>query len=429
MRISPKKIMKWPVVVIGTQWGDEGKGKIVDFMAKKADLVVRFNGGNNAGHTVVVNGKRYPLSLLPSGIIWRKKLVISQGVAVNPGVLLDEIAAFSKKGKKIPLLIDQRAHVVMPYHQWLDAATEEAKGSKKVGSLKLGIGYCYEDRTNRHGIRMMDLVNTRIFHERLSEEYFDKKRRLEKVFGFKVTDTFDQIYKKYIVYGRKLRPYIGDATYEITTMIRKKRILFEGAHGTFLDASFGTYPYTTAVNTISGSIFPMVGLPPQDVTVVGVVKAYTTRVGAGPFPAQLNDETGQRLQEIGQEFGTVSKRKRRCGWLDLAMLRLAHRINGFSFLTLTKLDVLSGINPLKVVTQYKLGKTIFKEFPSQASDVEKVKPQYRLFKGWKKDISKVRRFSDLPLECRTYIGYIEKSLQVPIKYISVGSERNAVIKH
>lgn len=421
--------MKWPIVVVGAQWGDEGKGKIVDYLAKEADLVVRFNGGNNAGHTVVVDGNRYPLSLLPSGALWKKRLVISQGVAINPKVLLDEITAFSKLGKKPSLIIDQRAHIVMPYHQWFDRATEESKGDKKVGSLKLGIGYCYEDRTNRHGIRLEDLVNPQILKKRLDEEYPDKKRRLENVFGFTLPKTLDDIYKEYSAYGKKLKPFMADASSIVAAQMANRRILFEGAHGTFLDASFGTYPYTTAVNTISGSIFPMVGVPPQKVTVVGVVKAYTTRVGGGPFPAELTDQIGERLQEVGGEFGTVSKRKRRCGWLDLPMLRLAHRINGFSNIVLTKLDVLSGISPIKIVTSYKLGKSTLLEFPSQLTQVASVKPVYRILKGWKQDISGVRRFRDLPMECKSYIAYIEKSLQVSVRYISVGPDRKAIFKH
>jgi len=420
--------MKWPVVVVGAQWGDEGKGKIVDYLARDADLVVRFNGGNNAGHTVVHNGNRYPLSLLPSGLLRGKKLAIAQGVAVNPKVLLDEIDKFSNMGMKPRLIIDPRAHVVMPYHQWLDAATEESKGDKKVGSLKLGIGYCYEDRTNRHGIRMEDLIDPYILKERLTREYTDKKKRLEGVFGFSMPKTLDELYKDYKMYGKNLKPYISDVGRVVLQSIND-RVLFEGAHGTFLDASFGTYPYTTAVNTISGSIFPMVGIPPRNLTVMGVVKAYTTRVGGGPFPAELKNTIGTQLQEKGQEIGTVSKRKRRCGWLDLPMLRLAHRLNGFSKLAITKLDVLTGIPQIEIVTAYKLGTKNVSEFPSQLEDVEKVIPITKTFRGWTKDISQVRNYSELPRACQSYLRYIEKALKTQISFISVGSERDSIIHH
>jgi adenylosuccinate synthase len=420
--------MNLPQVIIGAQWGDEGKGKIVDYLARFSDFVVRFNGGNNAGHTVVLNGEKFPLSLLPSGVLYGKKLLLAQAVAVNPKVLLSEIYSLQKKGIKIDLTIDPRVNLVMPYHQLLDAATEEVKGKKKVGSLKLGIGYCYEDRNNRHGIRLEDLLQPEIFKEKLEEEFFFKKRRIEKVFNYKVEISFTQVYKEYIGYGKKLQRYMGDVSRIVTENLGKKKFLFEGAHGTFLDANFGTYPYTTAVNTISGSVFPNVGFPPQKLEVLGVVKAYTTRVGGGPFPTELSDGNGDKLQKQGQEFGTVSKRKRRCGWLDFPMLRHACRLNGFTALAITKLDVLSKFSEIKIAHSYLVNGKKTKEFPSLCSEVEKVKPVYKTYPGWREDITRVRRFADLPSSCRNYLKAIEKELGVPIKYISVAPERRAMIK-
>lgn len=416
-------------IVIGAQWGDEGKGKIVDYLAKDADYIVRFNGGNNAGHTVVFRNQKFALSLLPSGILRKKKLLIAQGVVVNPKILIDEIEYFSNQGVKPDLIIDSRVNIVMPYHQMLDEATENAKGDKKVGSLKLGIGYCYEDRNNRQGIRMEDLVNPIILKEKVLEIFPYKKKRIESVYNYKVNTTANDIYREYLTYGTKLKKFIGDVSLIVSQNIYNKNILFEGAHGTFLDANFGTYPYTTAVNTIAGSVFSYIGLPSQKLNVIGVVKAYTTRVGGGPFPAELNNETGSIIQQKGNEFGTVSKRKRRCGWLDLTMLRVANRLNGFESLAITKLDVLSGFNNLKIVDYYMFrGKKIY-EFPSSIVNSDFLKPVFLNKSGWNEDISKIRRYSDLPGNCQNYIQTIEKILKTHIKYISVGAERNSIVKH
>ncbi len=418
-----------PSVIIGAQWGDEGKGKIVDYVSEHADIVVRFNGGNNAGHTVVFNGEKFPLSLLPSGVLWKKKLLLAQGVVINPKILLSEIDFFTNKGCKPDLTIDFRVNIVMPYHGLLDAATEEAKGDKKVGSLKLGIGYCYEDRNNRHGIRLEDLVNPKILRLKLKEEFEQKKNRIEKVFQYPFNLNLEDIYEEYKLYGKKLSRYMGDVSKILSEQINKKKVVFEGAHGTFLDANFGTYPFTTAVNTISGSVFSYAGIPGQQMNVTGIVKAYTTRVGGGPFPAELFDETGNTLQEHGLEFGTVSKRKRRCGWLDFPMLRLSHRLNGFTEIALTKLDVLTGLTQIKIVDHYLLDNKKIYEFPSSLSDLAKVKPVYKVYNGWREDLSKIRIYKNLPYSSRHYIESIEKELNVPIKYISVGAERSAIIKH
>lgn len=416
-----------PTVVIGAQWGDEGKGKIVDILAQEADCVVRFNGGNNAGHTVVVAGEKFPLSLLPSGVLWRKQLLISQGTVITPDILISEIEFFRKKKIEINLTIDSRVNIVMPYHKILDTATEESKGDKKVGSLKLGIGYCYEDRNNRHGIRFEDLVNPKILKEKIYQEFPLVKRRIEGVYDFKVDLSAVTIYNEYKKYGEKLQKYIGDVSLFVAENINKKKILFEGAHGTFLDGNFGTYPYTTAVNTISGSIFPYVGIPPQKMEVVGLVKAYTTRVGGGPFVTELSDANGIHMQEKGVEFGTVSKRKRRCGWLDMVMLRYAHRLNGFTGIALTKLDVLTGLPKIKIATHYKFKNKNITNFPSLLADVSGCIPVYKTFAGWNEDISGIRQLKNLPRNCLIYIRSIENMLGVPIRYISVGAERAQII--
>lgn len=417
-----------PKIIIGAQWGDEGKGKIVDYLARDADYIVRFNGGNNAGHTVVYKGEKFPLSLLPSGVLWGKKLLISQGVVINPKVLLDEIEFFRKRNTKIDLTIDFRTNIVMPYHGILDAATEESKGEKKVGSLKLGIGYCYEDRNNRQGIRLEDLINPSVFKDKLFSLFPQKKKRIEAVYNYQVLITPEEIYKEFKAYGQKLIKYVGDVSKIVSENTKKSKILLEGAHGTFLDGNFGTYPYTTAVNTISGSVFSYVGFPPQKLEVIGVVKAYTTRVGGGPFPTELFDRTGTYIQEKGGEFGTVSKRKRRCGWLDLPMLRLSHRLNGYTYFIITKLDVLSNLPTLKIADYYLINKRKVYELPSSLEDVLRAKPVYKIYKGWKEDISKVDKYHSLPKNCRVYLEAVEKKLGIPIKYISVGSERNAMIK-
>ncbi len=420
--------MSIPKIVIGAQWGDEGKGKIVDYLAKYADYIVRFNGGNNAGHTVVYKGEKFPLSLLPSGILWKKKLLIAQGEVINPKVLIAEINYFSKRGNAPNLTIDPRVNIVMPYHSLLDAATEQAKGDKKVGSLKLGIGYCYEDRNNRQGIRFEEFINPSFFKEKLFAIFPQKKKRIESVYNYKINLIPDDIFKEYLPYAQQLKKYLGDVSQIVAENINKKRILFEGAHGTFLDANFGTYPFTTAVNTISGSVFSFVGFPPQLLGGGGVVKAYTTRVGGGPFPTELKGKEGEYIQEKGSEFGTVSKRKRRCGWLDLPMLRLSHRLSGYTYLIITKLDVLSGLPTLKICHHYILDKKKIFQFPSSLKDVEKVKPVYKIYRGWQEDISKIKKYRDLPKSCQAYLKDIEDNLKVPIKYISIAAERSAIIK-
>lgn len=403
-----------PTVIIGSQWGDEGKGKVVDYLASKTDVVVRFNGGNNAGHTVVVQKESFKLSLIPSGVLYNKVLCLAQGVVVDPSILIKEIDFFEKRfGKKLKLAIDPRLHIVMPYHKAWDAATEVWRGKAKVGSLHLGIGYTYSDRTNRLGIRFEDLVDPKRLKKAIDFNYDIKKAIIEKAYPGKLDISKNDIYKIYLKYGLRLKPYLKDVSLLVYNAIQQnKKILFEGAQGTFLDMAFGTYPYTVACETLAGSVFPSVGIGPQKVNVIGIVKAYTTRVGGGPFPTELFTAVGEKIRQVGGEIGTVSRRPRRTGWLDLTMIREANRLNGFTKICLTKLDVLSGISPLKICTNFN-----------------KVSPCYEVFDGWKEDISKIRSFKKLPKNCQKYVNFIEKFLKVPVKYISVGAERKALIKN
>jgi len=420
--------IKFPLIIVGSQWGDEGKGKIVDLLAKDADYVVRYNGGNNAGHSVVLNGEKFKLSLLPSGVLHQKKLFLSQGVVISPKVLLDEIEFFKKRGTRVDLMIDPRCNIVMPYHRELDRATEIWKGKKATGSLHLGIGYCYEDKNNRSGIRFEDLIDTQALKEKIETFFPLKKLQIEKVFNQKTDLTSEKIYQEYVRYGKKLKKYLGDVSVIIQKSLSKRtKVLFEGAHGTFLDGIFGTHPYTTAVYTISGGVFPYVGLAPQKIYSLGVVKAYTTRVGNGPFPTELFDKTGEKIRKVGAEYGTVSKRPRRCGWLDLCLLRTAIRLSGLDYLGITKLDVLSGLDKIRVCTEYKINREKIKEVPGLMNDFSKCKPVYQEFKGWKENISDIRKFVDLPKEAKIYLKFIEKELKVPVKIISVGAERNSNI--
>jgi len=413
--------------IIGAQWGDEGKGKLVDVLARDFDIVVRFNGGNNAGHTIIYGGEEVRLHVIPSGVFHKKQLLISQGAVFDPEIILEEINFFKKKNIPLKLLIDQRVNLVMPYHKLMDKGTEIWKGKKATGSLHLGIGYCYEDRNNRAGIRCEDLFYPEILKEKIYTLFPLKKAIIEKAFGLKVEISAEDIYKQTMKYAKILKPYIGDVSKFLNKNLGRKSILFEGANGFMLDGNFGTYPYTVACNTIVPSIAPSVGVPLEKVNAIGVVKAYTTRVGGGPMPTEQLNEDGEKMQSIGKEIGATSGRKRRCGWLDLNILRYAQRVNSFSSLAITKIDVLSTFAEIPVCVGYRVGKVIIKEFPQNTHDYYKCKPVYKIFKGWQKDITQIRKYKDLPKEMKAYLEFIEKELQVPISIISVGPERNANI--
>ena len=413
--------------IVGAQWGDEGKGKLVDVMAKKFDVVVRFNGGNNAGHTIIHDNEEVRLHVIPSGIFHKKQLIIAQGAVFDPEILLEELAFCKKKKIPLKLMIDQRVNIVMPYHKLMDAGTEKWKGKKATGSLHLGIGYCYEDRNNRAGIRCEDFFNPSILKDKIYTLFPLKKAIIEKGFGLKIDITAEDIYKQTLKYAKILKPYVQDVSKFMAENADKKDILFEGANGFMLDGNYGTYPYTVACNTIVPSILPSVGMPIKNIDAIGVVKAYTTRVGGGPMPTEQLNKEGEAMQSIGREVGATSGRKRRCGWLDLNILRYAQRLNGFFSLAITKLDVLSSFKEIPVCTAYKMGNTILKEYPSITHDYYKCKPVYKVFKGWQKDISKIRKFKELPKEAKMYLKFIETELKVPIRIISVGPERNANI--
>lgn len=420
--------MEQSLIVVGLQWGDEGKGKIIDAIAPSYDYVVRWNGGNNAGHTVVVDSTRYPLSLVPSGVLQKKKLLIAQGVVINPKVLLSEIAMLEGSGYRVDLTIDPRVNIVMPYHQLMDRANEQWKGKDATGSLHLGIGYCYEDRNNRSGIRLEFLVRPDILKEKLVKILPLKKAIIENAYGMKTDITVQSIFDEYIPHGKRLKKYIGDVSSLVSKKLSTYSFLFEQAHGTMLDPVFGTYPYTVAPPTIASAVFPSVGIAPRSLPVLGVMKAYSTRVGNGPFPTELTDPIGDMIRRNGNEFGTVSKRPRRCGWLDLPILRYAIRLNGCTALSITKLDVLSGLKEVKVCVSYRYKGKHLTEFPSEISLLPDCTPVYKTLSGWSEQITRIKKRQDLPKEATDYLSFLEKDLRVPIRYLSVGPDRKALVK-
>lgn len=419
----------FPLSIVGAQWGDEGKGKLVDVIAEGADYVVRYNGGNNAGHTVVVGNDVFKLSLLPSGVVQRKNLVIAQGCVIDPKVLIDEIEMVTSHHLPVHLCIDPRVQIVMPYHKALDHATEQWKGKAATGSLHLGIGYCYEDKNNRAGIRFDDLLHPHMFRKKLETALALQSKRIERVYGLKEVFDIETIWKTYVSYGKKLKQYVADTSLVLEKALQsKKHIIFEGAHGSLLDPVFGTYPYTVAIHTISGSIFPYVGLAPRKLHTLGIVKAYTTRVGNGPFPTELNNTIGKTLQEKGKEFGTVSKRPRRCGWLDLPGLATVSRLSGFTTLAITKLDVLSGLKHIRICIGYKMKQGTFQEIPASMYDYARCIPVYTTLPGWSEDISHITSYANLPKHAKDYLMFIKTHLRVPIAYVSVGPKRSQILK-
>ncbi len=417
-----------PTVMIGAQWGDEGKGKLVDALSGRFDVVARFNGGNNAGHTIMYQGEQCKLHVLPSGIFQKKKLLIAQGAVFDPNVLTAELEYCKKHRLKFDLLIDYRVNLVMPYHKLMDGAHEAWKGKKATGSVKVGIGYCYEDRNNRSGIRCEDLLFPKILKEKIAMLLPLKIALLEKVYGMKANLEVQIIVDDLMVVGKILRPYIGDVSLYVSDNINKKKMLFEGAMGTMLDGQFGTYPYTVANNTIASSVFNSVGIPHVPLNVIGVVKAYTTRVGGGPFPTEQMNADGDRLQHVGREIAATSGRIRRCGWLDLPIIRFAHRLNRFDSLALTKLDVLSAFSKIPVCVGYRYGKKLYREYPGNSHEYADCKPIYKIFEGWNKPIDGIKKLDDLPKQAQNYIRFIEKEIGVPIKFLSLGPERNALIR-
>ncbi|MBW2506554.1 MAG: adenylosuccinate synthase [Deltaproteobacteria bacterium] len=421
------------VVVVGTQWGDEGKGKIVDLLTRYADYIVRFQGGNNAGHTLVVEGKQFIFHLIPSGILYEnKKCMIGNGVVIDPDVLLAEMQELEENGLPVSparLKISENAHLIMPYHKALDLNQEAAlKSSKKIGTTGRGIGPCYGDKILRKGIKIGDLLDENLFRDKLKDNIDEKNFLLTKRLNSE-TVSFNAIYKQFQVLAEKLAPYLGNVSVELDQARKSgKHILFEGAQGTQLDIDHGTYPFVTSSNTVAGNACTGSGFGPVHIdAVIGILKAYTTRVGSGPFPTELFDNTGEQLQRKGGEFGATTGRKRRCGWLDSVVANEAIRLNGITGLAVTKLDVLSGQPTVKIATSYEADGREFKAMPSNIRLTEKVKPIYEEVQGWEEEIDAARSVQDLPMQARDYIKRIEDITETPAVIISVGPARDETL--
>ncbi|WP_456324142.1 adenylosuccinate synthase [Desulfonauticus submarinus] len=421
------------IVVIGSQWGDEGKGKIVDILTENADLIVRFQGGNNAGHTLVVNGKTFIFHLIPSGILHTSKTcLIGNGVVLDPEVLCKEIDTLAKENIFIDpnrLKISKKTHIIMPYHKLLDSAREQYKSGKdKIGTTGRGIGPCYEDKMARIGIRAGDFQNLNFLKQKIEKALIEKNILFKHLYKIEPVST-EKVFEQIEPYAKRLVPFLTDVSEEIQkAQQQNKTVLFEGAQGTHLDIDHGTYPFVTSSNTVAGSAATGSGSSVRNLKrIIAIVKAYTTRVGSGPFPTENNNEEGNYLQQKGAEFGATTGRKRRCGWLDLVILRESLRLNGPTEIALTKLDVLGGLKEIKICTAYEYqGKTIYYP-PQEENALENVKPIYQTLPGWEEDISQLKTFNELPKNTQNYIQTIEKLLNIPIKIISVGPGREQTI--
>ena len=412
-------------VIVGTQWGDEGKGKIVDVLAQKADMIVRFQGGDNAGHTVIVNGQKHVLHLLPSGVLNpNATCIIGPGVVCNPFVLLQEMKTLEDGGFPCNhIVISDRAQMLMPYHCYQDELEEQA-ASHKIGTTKKGIGPCYADKYARRGIRYHEFINFENFKVRLKECLDFKNKLFTKVYDGKTMD-YDQMVKDFEAIYDKIVPMIKETTHIVNDALdQDKVVLFEGAQAAMLDINYGTYPYVTSSSPTSAGVTVGACVAPSKIqNVIGVVKAYSTRVGEGPFVTELNDETGQWIREKGFEYGATTGRPRRCGWLDLLVVKHATMMNGLTDIVLTKIDVLSGLDKLYVCTGYEIDGKVYNYIPSDQADVAKAKPVYKVFEGWKEDITKIDSFDALPKACQDYIHFIEEFTGVRISMVSVGPDR------
>ena len=418
------------IVVVGAQWGDEGKGKVVDLLAQKADAVIRFQGGNNAGHTIIREGEKFALHLIPSGILYPgKRCVIGNGVVIDPKVLTGEIDGLKARGVDMSgLRVSANAHVIMPYHLLLDQAGETKLGKLQIGTTRRGIGPCYADKAARLGIRVQDLLDEKILKKKIVAA-MDPKRLSLRPFQKDPSLDLQTMTEEYLTYGHRIEQYIADTSKLAWEVLDKQgTILFEGAQATMLDIDHGTYPFVTSSNPVAGSACIGAGVGPKDIDeIIGITKAYATRVGAGPFPTELHDDDGETLRQRGGEFGTTTGRPRRTGWLDLVALRYAARLNGLTSLAITKLDVLTGIDPLLVGVRY-LGPegAIFDRFPYHQSILHKVSADYVELPGWEDDLRGVRRLEDLPAEAREYLSFIEDFVGVPIVLVGVGPGREEI---
>jgi len=420
------------IVIVGAQWGDEGKGKIVDILTEEAAVVARFQGGNNAGHTVIVEGEKFIFHLLPSGILHSgKTCIIGSGVVVDPEVLVAEIEVLEKSGRFDPadLLISRDAHLIMPYHKTLDAARERLRGEGKIGTTKRGIGPAYEDKVSRCGIRCGDLLDEKIFRDKLKTNLLFKNHYIETVLHGKGFEVYE-IYHSYMAYAKKIARHITDTSLFLDKAIKaKKKILFEGAQGTLLDIDHGTFPYVTSSNTVAGQAATGSGIGPTRLDrVLGVIKAYTTRVGEGPFPTELSGRSAEALRGKGAEFGATTGRARRCGWFDAVALRYSIRVNGLDGLIITKLDVLDSVKKIKICTGYRLGRKIITDFPTELALLKRCKPVYETMDGWVAPTTKIRTFRGLPSNAKKFIRRIEKLGGVKAFIVSVGAGREAAIR-
>jgi adenylosuccinate synthase len=418
------------VIVIGAQWGDEGKGKITDLLSRSADVVVRSQGGVNAGHTVVVAGQTFKLHLIPSGILYPKtECIIGSGTVIDPQVLIEEIEQLKALGVTVDnLYVSQTAHITMPYHRKIDQASEESRGEYKIGTTGRGIGPTYADKSERTGIRVLDLMNPEHLHQQLSWTINYKNVILEKLYNLPPLDS-EKVIEEYLKYAEFLKPFVIDSSLKIYEAVReKKNILFEGAQGTLLDLDHGTYPYVTSSNPIAGGACVGAGVGPTTIDrVIGVAKAYTTRVGEGPFPTELKDNVGELLGNLGAEFGTTTGRRRRCGWFDAVIGRYAVRINGLDCLAITKLDVLDELEEIKVCVAYEIDGEICNHFPTNASHFANCKPVFQTLPGWQQSTTGCRSLSDLPEKALNYLKYMAELMKVPIAIVSVGPSRDQTI--
>lgn len=420
------------VVIVGAQWGDEGKGKIVDILSEYADVIVRFQGGNNAGHTVVVDHDKFILHLIPSGILHKgKKCIIGNGVVVDPAILLQEIDTLRAKGcfqNDEDLLISEDAHLIMPYHKKLDAVRERIRGKHRIGTTGRGIGPAYEDKVARCGIRCGDLLKEDVFREKLKINLIEKNHLLKNLFHEESFETYDMYYQ-YMSYAERIGRYIADTGFYLNNAIREgKNILFEGAQGTLLDVDHGTYPFVTSSNTIAGEAATGSGVGPTRIDkVIGISKAYTTRVGEGPFPTELKGEEGIQLREWGGEYGATTGRPRRCGWFDAVATRYSVMVNGLDGMILTKLDVLDNLDKIMICTGYNYNGNIIKDFPSDSVTLNNCKPVYEIMDGWEKTTSGITQLADLPKNALAYIKRLEELIGVSIIIISVGAGRKEAI--
>ena len=420
------------VVVVGAQWGDEGKGKVVDIYTEYADDIVRFQGGNNAGHTLVVGKETVVLHLIPSGILHEgKRCIIGNGVVLDPQVFIKEITKLKESGRlqdDSALLLSESLHIIMPYHKRIDIAREAKSGDKKIGTTGRGIGPCYEDKIGRRGIRLMDLINQEAFERKLNEFLPEKNFLLSNLLDGEPC-SFDEVVAEYKAYAEVLKKYVADTSLVLEKDLKNgKKILFEGAQGTLLDIDHGTYPFVTSSSTCSGGAATGSGVSPRQIhEVIGISKAYITRVGSGPFPTELMDETGEKLRRIGGEFGATTGRPRRCGWFDAMILRYAVRVNGMSGIALTKLDVLSDFETIKVCTGYTLNGKALETLPAALESFESCQPVYEELPGWGVDITEVKTYEELPENAKSYVRRLEELAGCPIVMVSVGPRRDQTI--